>query len=43
MKKSITGNTSLFKKAEDKAKELIKNYITKMGALAGKDYTINWK
>ncbi len=43
MEKSIKNNSALFKKAEDKAKELIQNYIIKIGKLAGKQYKINWK
>ena len=42
MKQSIANNKGLFLKAEDRAKELIENYITKLGEAAGKEYTIEW-
>lgn len=42
MKESIKNNTALFLKAEDRAKELIENYITQLGEAAGVEYTINW-
>ena len=42
MKQSINDNKGLFLKAEDRAKELIENYITKLGEAAGKEYTIEW-
>ena len=42
MKEAIKNNRSLFLKAEERAKELIENYITKLGEAAGQEYTINW-
>lgn len=42
MKNAVLGNQGLFLKAEERAKELIKNYITKLGEAIGKDYTIEW-
>lgn len=42
MKEAIQNNKGLFLKAEDRAKELIENYITKLGEVAGKEYTIEW-
>lgn len=42
MKEAILNNKALFLKAEDRAKELIENYITKLGEAAGQEYTINW-
>ena len=43
MRNAVNNNTALFVKAENKAKELIKNYIEQLGKIIGKDYTINWK
>lgn len=43
MENSIKENSSLFTKAEDKAKELIENYITNLSDVMGKEYQINWK
>jgi copper chaperone CopZ len=43
MENAIKNNTALFIKAENKAKELIQNYITKLSEIIDKDYTINWK
>lgn len=43
MKKAINNNTSLFTQAENKAKELIENYITKLCEITESEYTINWK
>ncbi len=43
MKKVVQENTSLFTKAENKAKELMKNYITKIGEATGVEYVIKWK
>lgn len=43
MEKTVKNNSALFIKAEDKAKELIENYITKMGNIIGKEYSIKWK
>ena len=42
MKDAILNNKGLFLKAEDRAKELIENYITKLGEAVGQEYTINW-
>lgn len=43
MENAIKENSSLFMQAENKAKELIENYITKLSEIIGKEYTINWK
>lgn len=43
MENAINSNPALFTKAENKAKELIENYITKLSEIIDKDYTINWK
>lgn len=43
MENVIKGNTALFTKAENKAKELIENYISKLGKITGKQYSITWK
>lgn len=43
MEKAINENSALFTQAENKAKELIENYITKLSEIIGKEYTINWK
>ena len=43
MQKTIEGNTNLFVQAESRAKELIENYINKLGDIGGVVYTINWK
>lgn len=43
MKKSINKNSALFTKAEDKAKELIENYITQLSNIIGRKYVIKWK
>ena len=43
MEKAINGNSALFAMAENRAKELIENYITKLNEIINKDYTINWK
>lgn len=42
MLSAINENKALFLKAEDKARELIENYINKIGAASGKEYTIEW-
>ena len=42
MCQSITENKALFLKAEDTARELIENYITKLGEVSGVEYTIKW-
>lgn len=42
MKKAVLDNPGLFLKAEERAKELIENYITKLGEAAGKEYKIEW-
>ena len=42
MKEAIKNNKALFLKAEERAKELIANYITKLGEASGKEYTIKW-
>ena len=43
MEEAIKENSALFTKAENKAKELIENYITNLGDIIGKEYTISWK
>ena len=43
MENAIKENTALFTKAENKAKELIENYIIKLSDIIGKEYEINWK
>ena len=43
MKSSIMENSSLFIKAENKAKELIENYINEIGKLTETEYIINWE
>lgn len=42
MREAIQNNTGLFIKAEARAKELIENYITKLGQISNREYTINW-
>lgn len=43
MEEAINENKALFMKAEDRAKELIENYILQVGEAIGKEYTIEWK
>ena len=43
IQEAVAGNTALFVKAETKAKELIGNYIDKLGNVIGKEYTIHWE
>ena len=43
METSIKDNSTLFTKAENKAKELIENYISNLSDISGKEYQINWK
>lgn len=43
MEKSILSNKALFEQAEKEAKELISNYIDKMGRMSGNKYKISWK
>ena len=43
MESAIKKNSALFVKAENKAKELIENYIVTLSEIIGKEYTINWK
>lgn len=42
MKKSIENNSLLFEQAEKKAKDLIENYINKLGDLSNIEYEIEW-
>lgn len=42
MTEAIMNNKALFLKAEERAKELIENYIVKLGEAAGQEYIINW-
>lgn len=43
MKRNILENESLFFEAEERAKNLIENYINKLSESIGKEYTIEWK
>ncbi|MBQ5867173.1 MAG: DUF4230 domain-containing protein [Oscillospiraceae bacterium] len=43
MKREINENKALRIKAEDRAKELIENYIIQIGDVIDKEYTIEWK
>ncbi len=43
MEESILENKSLFEQAEKEARELISNYIGKMGKISGNEYKITWK
>ena len=43
MEKAINDNKALYTKAENRAKELIENYIKQIGEATGKEYTIAWK
>ncbi len=43
MEKAIKENKALFVKAQDRAKELIEEYIEKIGNTSGVDYEIRWK
>lgn len=42
MTKAIINNKSLFLKAEDRANELIENYIINIGETTGQEYVIIW-
>ena len=42
MKEAIENNKGLFLRAEDRAKELIENYITIIGEAVNKKYKIEW-
>lgn len=42
MQKTVTENKALFERAEKKAKDLIENYINKLGEISGKRYNIIW-
>ena len=42
MESAINNNSALFTQAENKAKELIENYIIKLSDIIGKEYKINW-
>ncbi len=42
MRKSIEANSQLMTNAQDRAKELITNYINQIGDLAGIEYKIEW-
>ena len=42
MEQALLENQGLFRKAEERAKELIENYIIKIGEATGKEYTIEW-
>ncbi len=43
MKETVLANKALFIQAEDRAKELITNYINQLGEISGKEYAILWK
>ena len=43
MEKQVNNNSKLLLTAQNRAKELIKNYIENMGEIAGKEYKITWK
>lgn len=42
MKEAILANNTLLTQAEERAKELIENYINQLGNATGKKYTIVW-
>ena len=43
MKKSVESNSALLLNAQNRAKNLIENYINKMGELSRVSYTIQWE
>lgn len=43
MKSSVEGNTSLLVRAQDRAKTLIENYVTRLGEASGLEYKITWE
>lgn len=43
MKSSVESNTSLFVRAQDRAKVLIENYIIRLGEASGVSYQIEWE
>ena len=42
MAESVKSNNTLMINAQERAKDLIENYINKMGELSGIEYKINW-
>lgn len=42
MLEAVSNNQALFIKAQERAKELIENYIENIGKATGKEYTIQW-
>lgn len=42
VKADILSDNMVMLQAEDRAKELIENYVNQLASLSGKDYTINW-
>jgi sorbitol-specific phosphotransferase system component IIBC len=42
MEESVKNNTALLMKAQNRAKELIENYIVQMGEITGVQYKIQW-
>ncbi len=42
MEETVNANSGLLKSAEERAKDLIENYINKMGELSGIEYQIEW-
>lgn len=42
MSESVKNNKTLLFNAQERAKELIGNYIAKMGEISGREYQINW-
>ncbi len=43
MRKAVSENADLFLRAENKAKELIENYVNSVSEFSGVEYTIVWK
>ncbi len=42
MEKSVKNNSALLLNAQNRAKDLIENYINQIGEISGIDYRINW-
>lgn len=42
MRRDIENNSQLLKRAQDRAKDLIEQYIEELGLLTGKNYKIDW-
>ena len=43
MEQDVKNNDALLQQGEDRAKELLGNYIKSFGKINGKEYTIEWK